>query len=319
MHKLWLLPFFGFLSLLTGCKGEPKGKPAAQKSLVVSHTFKGTYPIKVICTTGMVADLARNIGGDRVRVEQLMGADVDPHLYRPNTTDMEKLNHANVILFNGLHLEGKMGETLERLGKKVPSFGIGDYLDPARLLAEDEGTVDPHIWFDVSLWSEAAAVVRDVLTKFDQNNAEEYRARAEVYQKQLAVLHSEVEEQIGSILPREKRLLITSHDAFRYFGKAYAIEVRGVQGISTEGEAGLKDIEEVVNLIVERQVKAVFIETSVNRRNIDSIIEGCAARGHKVRLGGELFSDAMGAEGTPAGTYLGMIRQNVAAVVGALK
>lgn len=305
---------------LAGCRnGADSPKNGEPKKITVSHTFSGTHPIKVVCTTGMVADLVRNIGKDRVDVVQLLAHDVDPHLYVANRADMDKLNHAEIIFFNGLHLEGKMGEILDRLARKVPSFGIGDYLPPSRILGEEgEDTHDPHIWFDVSLWSEAAGVVRDALVAFDPPNAGAYRKHADAYQKDLAALHKSVGERIAAI-PKTNRLLVTSHDAFRYFGRAYDIEVKGVQGISTEAEASIKDIETLVKLIVDRKVKAVFVESSVNPRNLKSIIEGCAARGHTVTIGGELFSDAMGERGTPSGAYGGMIDHNVDTIVRALK
>jgi manganese/zinc/iron transport system substrate-binding protein len=304
--------------LAAGCRGanDNKGTPSG-KTVEVKHPYKGAYPIKVVCTTGMVADLVRNIGKDRVQIEQIMGSDVDPHLYRANSADMEKLNQADIIFYSGLHLEGKMGEILDQLGKKIPSFGVGEYLDHAKVLSEGE-THDPHIWFDVQLWSEAGGFVRDALVLFDPPHADEYKARADAYQKELAALHEEVKIKIATI-PKANRVMITSHDAFRYFGRAYDIEVHGVQGISTEAEASLKDVEKLVSLIVERNVKAVFVESSVNPRNVQSIIEGCQARGHKVAPGGQLFSDAMGADGTPEGTYPGMVRHNTETIVKALR
>lgn len=313
-----VLLVIGFLVSLAGCNGDSKGKLAEKKTLDIQKKFSGVYPIKVVATTGMVADLVRNIGGERVRVDQMMGQDVDPHLYRPNTADIAKLEQSDVIFYNGLHLEGKLGDTLSRLGDRIPSIGIGEYLDPARLLTEEGDMVDPHIWFDVKLWSDAAVVVSDTLAAYDPTNAEEYRKRATDYRAQLDALDKETRSEIATI-PKEKRLLVTSHDAFRYFGRAYDIEVRGVQGISTESEASVKDVESLVTLIVDRKVKSVFIESSVSPRNVESIMEGCRARGHRVTMGGQLFSDAMGETGTAEGTYIGMIRHNVKTVVNALR
>lgn len=317
MRALHLL---GLALLLTGCSGNSndKGKPTEQKPVSVSQRHSGDYPIRVVCTTGMVADLARRVGGSKVLVEQLMGEDVDPHLYRVNAGDMEKLGQAHVILYSGLHLEGKMGDTLSRMGKKVPSVGVADHLDPARMLAEEEGVADPHVWFDVALWNETVDIVAQVFSQYDPTHADDYKARAADYRKELAKLHDSVTAKLKTI-PKDQRVLVTSHDAFRYFGRAYDIEVHGVQGISTDAEASLKHVEELVNLIVAKKVKAIFVETSVSDRNIKSIREGCRARGHEVALGGQLFSDAMGAPGTPTGAYSGMIEHNVDTIVRALR
>lgn len=274
--------------------------------------------ISAVCTTGMVADLVRNVGGDRVAVTQLMGEDVDPHLFKASTGDVSKLNNADIIFYSGLHLEGKMGEVLDRLGKRKPTVGVADRLNVKEVLKDEEGARDPHVWFDVSLWSQAAAVVRDALKEFDPAHAADYQKRAEAYQMELAKLHEYAKTQIASI-PKERRVLVTAHDAFQYFGRAYDIEVKGIQGISTEAEASVRDINELVDFIAKRKVKAVFAETSVNERNLRSLVEGCAARGHKVVLGGQLYSDAMGPEGTAEGTYVGMVRHNVDTIVRALK
>jgi len=313
-----LLLVFSLALVGCGSNNANVSKPRQKKTIEVVGKHDRNYPIRVVATTGMVADLVRSVGGERVKVEQLMGQDVDPHLYRANTADISKLNNAQVIFYNGLHLEGKMGDTLDRLGKKIPSFGIGEYLEPSKLLVEEGDIADPHIWFDVKLWSEAAGVVRDVLVAYDPDNADEYRSRAEQYQKSLDALDAEVRGKIADI-PEKQRLLITSHDAFRYFGRAYGIEVHGVQGISTESEASLKDVEDLVTLIVDRKVKAVFVESSVSSRNVESIVEGCKARGHAVAFGGELYSDAMGKAGTPEGTYIGMVRHNANTILRALR
>ncbi len=306
-------------SFLVGCGAQAGGKHSHDpQTISVERPYAGAYPIKAVCTTGMVADLVRQVGGDKVVVEQLMGADVDPHLYKATTGDVAKLGGADVIFYSGLHLEGKMGEIFERMAKKRPTFAVAEYLDPKSILHDDEKANDPHVWFDVSLWSQAVGVVRDALVALDPPHAAEYKARADQYQSQLAALHEEVKGKIRSI-PERQRVMITCHDAFQYFGNAYGMEVRAIQGISTDSEASLKEITELVALISERKIKAVFVESSVNDRYMKALIQGCAARGHKVVIGGELFSDAMGEAGTPKGTYIGMIRHNVETLVNALK
>ncbi len=302
------------LLLLTGCGGSE----ATKSGLRPERAFQGNYPIKVAATTGMVADLVRQVGGEQVAVTQLMGAGVDPHLYKASTADVKLLSNADLIFYSGTHLEGKMSDVFVRLARTKPTFAVTEGIDPRLILETEQGAYDPHLWFDVSLWSQAAGVVRDAFAEFDPAHASLYRERAGRYQKELADLHEYARKEIGRI-PREQRVLVTAHDAFRYFGRAYDIEVRGIQGISTENEAAVKHVNELVEFLTRRKIKAVFVETSVSERNITSLIEGCSARGHKVEKGGELYSDAMGEEGTPEGTYPGMIRHNVDTIVKALK
>jgi manganese/zinc/iron transport system substrate-binding protein len=302
------------LLLLSGCGGTE----ATQGSRRQERAFQGNYPIKVAATTGMVADLVRHVGGEQVVVTQLMGAGVDPHLYKASTADVKLLSNADLIFYSGTHLEGKMSDVFVRLARTKPTFAVTEAIDPKLILETEQGAYDPHLWFDVSLWSQAAGVVRDALAEFDPAHASSYKERAGSYQKDLTALHEYARKEIGSI-PREQRVLVTAHDAFRYFGRAYDIEVRGIQGISTENEAAVKHVNELVEFLTRRKIKAVFVETSVSERNILSLIEGCSARGHKVEKGGELYSDAMGQEGTPEGTYPGMIRHNVDTIVKALR
>ncbi|MEX2175232.1 MAG: zinc ABC transporter substrate-binding protein [Pirellulaceae bacterium] len=284
----------------------------------ITTKYAGSYPIQVVATTGMVADLARNIGGSHVRVAPLMGAGVDPHLYKASPADVGQLSQADIIFYSGLHLEGKLAELLERMGRRRPTLAVAERIATDRLLTDEHGAHDPHVWFDVSLWSEAAGAVRDALCQFDPPHAEEYRANAEAYQARLAELHTYAQEQLATI-PEDRRVLITAHDAFRYFGRAYGIDVRGIQGISTDSEAGVRHVNELVDFLVERKIKAVFVETSVADQNIRSLLEGCAAQNHPVEIGGELFSDAMGPAGTPEGTYEGMVKHNVQTIVQALQ
>lgn len=299
------------LCLMFGCNGTPGSSvdlpPRANK-----------YPIQVVCTTGMVADLARNVGGEHVNVTALMKAGVDPHLYKASPGDVGLLNSADAIFYSGLHLEGRMTDLLENLAQTKPAVAVATAIDEKQVLHDENGAHDPHLWFDVSLWSQAANAVRDALVEFDPAHADDYRDNTKAYQQRLAKLHQTAKETLATI-PKEARVMVTAHDAFQYFGRAYDIEVRGIQGISTDSEAGVKQINELVNFLVKRKVKAVFVETSVSDQNVRSLLEGCAAQGHEVVIGGELFSDAMGPAGTPEGTYEGMIRHNVETVATALK
>jgi manganese/zinc/iron transport system substrate-binding protein len=302
-----------------GSRGSSPGEDRGNHGPIrVKKTYAGHYPIAAVCTTGMVADLVRNVGGERVKVTQLMRSGVDPHLYKASPGDINQLNRADVIFYSGLHLEGKMADLFVGMARRKPTFAVTEYIPPERILEDREGAHDPHLWFDVSLWREAAGVVRDVLKAFDPQHADEYQTRADAYQAELANLHEYAKTQLATI-PKERRALVTAHDAFRYFGRAYDLEVKGIQGISTESEAGVREINALVDFLVKRKIKAVFVESSVSDRNVKALLEGCAARGHTVTVGGELFSDAMGQEGTPEGTYVGMVRHNVDTIVKALK
>lgn len=276
--------------------------------------------LKVVATTGMIADAAHIIAGDSIEVVGLMGPGVDPHLYRASQNDLTLLSEADLILYNGLHLEGKMGDVLERLGERKPVVAVAGKFDPQKLRTpeEYEGNYDPHVWFDVRLWTGAVRAVGDAFAELDPDHSEEYRARTDAYIRELDSLDTWVRTEIATI-PKESRVLVTAHDAFGYFGDAYDIEVRGLQGISTMSEFGVADINALVSAIVDRKVKAVFIESSVPRRNIDALVEGVKAKNHEVSIGGQLFSDAMGEAGTPEGTYVGMVRWNVNTIVEALR
>lgn len=308
-----------FVLLLVGCNSGTSTK---------DRTFHGVRPIKAVATTGMVGDLVRNVGGSRVAVTDLFKPGVDPHTYRANADDLKVLQSADIIFASGFHLEGKMGTVLEQMNRKKPSISLAEATFPTgargeqpgakRLLMDDEHP-DPHLWFDVQLWSNLATQTGTELAKFDPEGASEYKQNAADYVKKLLTLDAEVREAIKEI-PKERRVLVTSHDAFRYFGQAYDIDVRGIQGVSTEAEAGLKRINELVDFLDKAKVKAVFVESSVSPRAMEAVLQGCHQRGHKdIKTGGELFSDAMGDPGTPEGTYEGMIRHNVKTIVNALK
>lgn len=276
--------------------------------------------INIVTTTGMIADIAINIGGDKVEVQALMGAGVDPHLYKATPGDIRKLNNADIIFYNGLHLEGKMADTLEKMERKKPSVAVGAGIPKNELLvfAAAPEYPDPHVWFDVKKWIIASHAVRDELVKFDSKNKGLYEDNAKAYEEKLSGLDQYIRKEIATI-PREQRVLVTAHDAFGYFGKAYDIEVKGLQGISTATEASLQDVQRIVKLLAARKIKAVFVESSVPRRTIEAVVAGSLSKGHEVHIGGELFSDAMGQSGTAKGTYIGMVRHNVDTIVKALK
>ena len=280
-------------------------------------------PMLVVCTTGQVGDLLRSIGGQHIRVETLMGPEVDPHLFEPALDTQRSLHEADAIFYNGLHLEGRMVEVLEGMSKRKPTFAVTaglEHSSPGKLRkpTEFEGAFDPHVWFDVSLWAECARYAADKLSEVDAAHKEEYQENAKAYIARLEELHAWTREQLAQI-PEQQRVLVTAHDAFGYFGRAYDIEVHGLQGISTRDEADVKEVTRLVNLLVERQVRAVFIESSVPERHVRTLIENCARQGHQVTVGGELYSDAMGSPDTPEGTYEGMVRYNVKTIVDALK
>ncbi|HVL73188.1 MAG TPA: zinc ABC transporter substrate-binding protein [Beijerinckiaceae bacterium] len=275
--------------------------------------------LKVVTTTAMLADAVRAIGGDRVAVESLMGEGVDPHLYKPTRADTAKLLGSDLVIANGLGLEGQFKETFAQLGRTKPVVLAAERVPRERLLADEafKDRFDPHLWMDPALWAEVCAVLRDALSERDPAGREAYRAGHEAYAAELARL-AEYAGRVLASVPAERRVLVTAHDAFGYFARAYGFEVVGIQGVSTESEAGLKRIEEVVALVVARKIPAIFVEASVSDRNVKAVVEGAGKRGHTVAVGPELFSDSMGAPGTHEGTYLGMIDHNVTAIARAL-
>ena len=280
----------------------------------------GKLKVIVVGTTGMIADAIENIAGEKAEVQALMGAGVDPHLYKVTQGDLKKLQDADLIFYNGLHLEGKMSEVLGKLSAKKKVIAVSDGINKNKIrMLDEKGTVfDPHVWFDVSIWKEAVLYASKELQKADSTNIEVYKTNTMNFVNQLDSLDSWVKAEITTI-PVQGRLLITAHDAFGYFGEAYGIEVKGLQGISTVSDYGLSDVTVLVDLITSRKIKAIFIETSVSDKSIKAVVEGCQAKGHKVVIGGTLYSDAMGQPGTPEGTYIGMVKANVNTIVKALK
>ena len=297
------------VSILVWAGCDPKEQPDAST----------LGKIRVVTTIGMVTDIVKNVGGERVEVTGLMGPGVDPHLYKASAGDVQRLTSAQLIFYNGLHLESKMGDVLDKMSGNTRTVAVTDAVDRSLLLTppEFEGQYDPHLWFDVTLWMKAVGTVRDTLSEFDSDNTLMYWTNAERYLAKLAELHEYVKTQVERV-PSEQRVLVTAHDAFNYFGKAYGFEVRGLQGISTATEAGIADVQELATFIAERRIPAIFVESSVSTRSLEAVKAAVKSRGFDVKIGGELFSDAMGNEGTPEGTYIGMVRHNIDTIVTAL-
>ncbi|MCP1314456.1 MULTISPECIES: zinc ABC transporter substrate-binding protein [unclassified Halomonas] len=276
-------------------------------------------PLEVVTTIGMIADVARNVGGECVAVEAMMGPGVDPHLYQASASDVALLRGAEQILYSGYALEGQLGSVLENFARRTPTLAVAPASIEEEALIASQGTygVDPHLWMDVSLWAQTVPTLRDTLIEARPACAATIEANAERYEAELLALHEWIRESIASI-PDEQRVLVTAHDAFSYFGRAYDIDVEGIQGISTATETGIADIRNMANSVVERNVPAVFVESTINPRTIQAVIDAAAQQGHEVVVGGELYSDAMGDEDTVDGTYMGMLYRNTEHIVEAL-
>ena len=319
--RSWIRSFRRFALLLlvmaigiVGCGPAAKGPDA---------TFEGGRPLRIVATTGPVGDLVSHVVGDLGSVDVMMGPGVDPHLYKELPSDIKKLNAADIVFYNGLHLEGRMSEVLERRGKKRPTFAVTQPLidakdDRIRFPDEFEGFADPHIWHDASLWADCLTAVVDRLAKFDPKNADAYRAAGDEYMAELNALDQHCREQIES-LPEDRRVLVTAHDAFGYFSRAYGLEAVGLKGISTEDEVSSGRMDEVAQLIVDRKLPAIFAESSITDRLVTAVIEPCKKAGHDVVIGGQLYADALGKPGSGADTYIGMMRTNVATIANGLR
>ncbi|MHA6483087.1 metal ABC transporter solute-binding protein, Zn/Mn family [Paenibacillus sp. strain BS8-2] len=303
--------FLSFTAIaVAACGSEENGAPGTNGKITVTTT------------TGMIADIVSEVGGEHVAVTGLMGPGIDPHLYKASQGDVKKLDGADIIFYNGLHLEGKMAEIFERLEERKPVVAVSQDIDESMLHgdpnAKGGATYDPHIWFNVKLWMSAVEVVRDTLKEHDQEHADYYESRSTDYLAELAELDAYAKEQIG-LIPEESRILVTAHDAFGYFGEAYGLQVVGLQGMNTMSEYGSKDVAELRDFLVEKGIKAVFVESSVSTKSIESVIEGAKQLGHEVVIGGQLYSDAMGDPGTVEGTYVGMVKHNVDTILKSLR
>ncbi|MGE6204945.1 metal ABC transporter solute-binding protein, Zn/Mn family [Guptibacillus hwajinpoensis] len=308
--KKWLGYVFGagiFLIVMSGCSGTETNKDSKGK-------------INVTTTIGQIGDIVENIGKDHVQVDSLMGPGIDPHLYKASQGDINKLSNADIIFYNGLHLEGKMGEIFAKMKGEKPTYPVGEAIPEEKLLITQGNSkaVDPHVWFDIDLWKYAVLEVRDGLIEYDPDHKGDYEKNAEEYLEELSKLQEEAQTKLNEI-PKESRVLVTAHDAFQYFGQAYGMEVKGLQGLSTDSEYGLRDVQNLVNVLADQNIKAVFIESSISERSINAVVEGARKKGHEVEIGGELFSDAMGEKGSPEGTYIGMYQHNIETIVEALK
>lgn len=310
--------------LLMACACD-SGKATGGSEPVLSGDFQRSgesTSLSVICTIGILADVASHIAGEDAEVSSLMGPGVDPHLYKTSPGDVRKLLAADLILYCGFHLEGRMAEVLDRASQQRKAVAVCEAVPRDCLVIREVSgkrpSIDPHLWFDVQNWMEVCRVIRDTLSEVDPVGKAGYQKRCANYLEELWSLDQEVRVMLATI-PREKRILITPHDAFGYLGRAYDLEVIGVQGLSTDSEASVATINRLVSHVTQRNIPAVFVESTVPRRNIEALIEGCSARGHSLRLGGELFSDALGPAGTPEGTYIGMIRHNARTITEGLR
>lgn len=282
---------------------------------------KDNGQLNIVTTTTMITDLVKNIGGDMVNIEGLMGSGVDPHLYKASEGDVNKLVNADIIFYNGLHLEGKLVEVFEKMGSQTKTpIALADALDKNTLIGSEyfASNFDPHVWFDISYFKQFAEKVATILSEKNPKNAANFQANKNTYISKLNALQTKINQVIAT-LPKEKRILVTAHDAFNYFGKAYGFEVVGLQGISTATEAGVQDVQKLATFIIEKQIKAIFVESSVPKRTIEALQAAVKSKGHDVKIGGTLYSDALGNAGTVEGTYIGMFEYNVNTIVNALK
>jgi len=293
---------FGVIALTLSCKEQAK-----------------TNKLNVVTTTTMITDLVSQIGGNAIQVNGLMGAGVDPHLYKASEGDVSKLYNADIIFYNGLHLEGKLVEVFMKM-KQKKQFPLGDALPKEELIGSSyfASNYDPHVWFNISYYTHFAKQITHVLKTEDPKNASLYQSNCDLYLTKLKQLSEELTQQIAQI-PEEKRILVTAHDAFNYFGAAFNFQVVGLQGLSTATEAGVQDVQKLSEFIIEHEVKAIFVESSVPRRTIEALQEAVKSKGHQVQIGGSLYSDALGDTGTEEGTYIGMYKYNVTTIVNALK
>ncbi|SFT52334.1 manganese/zinc/iron transport system substrate-binding protein [Lishizhenia tianjinensis] len=284
------------LGLAVGCKLEDQAKNDGK--------------LKVVCTTSMIGDCFLAVLDSMAEVTVLMGPGVDPHLYDARPSDLKALDEADVIIYNGFHLEGKFVDKFEKLARTKKVIALGDFVkEKAHAATEFANAIDPHFWFDPQMWAEALQATVDSLNKLYPEYQATWSTNFANYKKEVEAAETFVEEAMFEI-PVEERVLVTSHDAFNYFGRRFGVEVKALQGISTLSEAGIKEVSNLVDFIIAHQVKCIFVESSVSQKALKSVKENCAAQGYTVAFGEELFSDAMGAAGSPEGTYPGMLKAN---------
>jgi len=300
-----ILPVLFAIIILASCNDEKKN---------------ANGKLNIVTTTTMITDLVKNIGGDSVNLQGLMGSGVDPHLYKASEGDVSKLTNADVVFYSGLHLEGKLVDVFEKMGRNTNTIALAEVLDKNKLIASEyfASNFDPHIWFNIEYWKQLTTYLTEELSKLDTNNASYFESNKTAYLKQLEALENDIKKTIAT-LPEEKRVLVTAHDAFNYFGEAYGFEVVGLQGLSTATEAGVQDVQNLAKLIIDKKVQAIFVETSVPKRTIEALQQAVLSKGFQVEIGGTLYSDALGNAGTDEGTYLGMFRYNVNTIVEGLE
>ncbi len=301
----------GILMLLILSCGSSKGNGEEKKS--------DTGKIKIVTTTTMLTDLVRTIGGDKVEVSGLMGEGVDPHLYIAGAGDIKKLTEADIVIYGGLHLEGKMTEIFEKMEKENKKIiNVGDKLDKSKIVMEEENVPDPHVWFDTELWKNEAEIVAAELSKINEENSAYYMENLQKYKMELDELTSYIKSRINEI-PEKSRVLVTAHDAFGYFGKQFGLEVKAIQGVSTDSETGTKNINDLADFIVKRDIKAIFVESSVPKKSIEALQEAVKSKGKEVKIGGELYSDSLGDKEHNTETYIKRVKANADTIVNALK
>ncbi len=301
----------GILMLLILSCGNSKGNGEEKKS--------DTGKIKIVTTTTMLTDLVKTIGGDKVEVSGLMGEGVDPHLYIAGAGDIKKLTEADIVIYGGLHLEGKMTEIFEKMEKENKKIiNVGDKLDKSKIVMEEENVPDPHVWFDTELWKNEAEIVAAELSKINEENSAYYMENLQKYKMELDELTSYIKSSINEI-PEKSRVLVTAHDAFGYFGKQFGLEVKAIQGVSTDSETGTKNINDLADFIVKRDIKAIFVESSVPKKSIEALQEAVKSKGKEVKIGGELYSDSLGDKEHNTDTYIKTVKANADTIVNALK
>ena len=324
MNKPIIIGAVAFIAIIIGISAsvilQNNDGPSELNTISEIPVITESSKVKITTTTNVITDLVENIGGDKVKVTGLMGPGVDPHLYRPSASDVKKLQDADVVFYNGLDLEGKMGDIFVKIGREGTSvWAVSENIPHESLLSlDDTSSFDPHIWWNANLWQEAAKVVAAGLSEHDPANSETYQKNLDEYISNLKELHIESLDKINSI-PEEQRVLVTAHDAFQYFGQTYGLEEMAIQGWSTSSEAGIREIQNLADVITEREIKAVFIETSISPATIEALKAAVQDQGHDVVIGGSLFSDAIGEKGTEEGTYVGAFSHNVKTIVEALK
>ena len=322
MKKPIIIASIAIIAIIAGLYSVAFTPNNNSNEIILNDIDRSNNPetIMVTTTTNVVTDLVENIGGEHVSVMGLMGPGVDPHLYRPSANDVKKLQDADIVFYNGLDLEGKMGDIFVKIGREGTAvWAVSENIPSESLLnLDNEGHFDPHIWWDAELWMEAAKVVATGLSEYDPENSQVYEKNLQEYLTQLEELDQDSLEKMNSI-PPEQRVLVTAHDAFQYFGHAYGLEEMAIQGWSTDSEAGIREIQNLADEITKRKIKAVFVETSISPATIEALTAAVQDKGHDVVIGGELFSDAIGEKGTSEGTYVGAFTHNVETIVNALK